>query len=186
MTFIQDDEVIQAFATDAPPEPFANRIRFRCVGRNANGRDACGSDCTIKALSILGVIITNEEVRSGFKRRGFTDLLSELHIGRMAGDTGMDDSSGGMVDDNKDEDRPKEHIVGLQQVTCPKGMGMLLQESRPGLGSGTRWTQLTQVALKGASSNGHAKFDQFASHALHSPGVIFRNQALDEGDGGRA
>jgi hypothetical protein len=145
----------------------------------AFGAEVTGVCSTKKVESILAVIVTNEEARAYVKGRRFADLLNKPDIGWVASDTGMGDTSGSVVDDGKNEDGAKEHIVGLQQITTPESMGVILEKCRARLRTGTRWTQPAEVTLNGTSSNWSADFEQFALNALRAPRMIFRDHALD-------
>ena len=131
-------------------------------------------------MSVLAVVVAYEEARSDVKGRRFADLLGKPSISGMTRDPGMDDASGSVVNHDEDKDGAKEHIVALQQVTCPNGAGVVVQKGRPGLRRRTRRTQSVHVMLNGASGNMNTDLAQFALNAFGSPGMVFTSHLLEQ------
>ena len=74
------------------------------------------------------------------------------------------------MDDDEDEQRAKQHIEGLEEITGPYVAGVVVEESGPGLIGSARSSDLTQIRLNRALAHPDMQFEQLPANALCSPG----------------
>jgi hypothetical protein len=111
--------MVQAFLSDTPGEALADRIGSRCVIGRLEQLDATGCCHPQETGSKLAVVITDEILRCLPKRGRFPKLVRHPDIGRRACDAHVDHLARFQLDNEEREERPKEQISNLEEVTYP-------------------------------------------------------------------
>ena len=83
----------------------------------------------------------------------------------MVRDADVDDSSCGMLDDDKHKNGSKPEIMRLQEVTCPDGRGVIVDKRDPGLIAWPRRATPFQIFLDRAPGNRQPQLQQFTADA---------------------
>ncbi len=89
LLFIEKEEVIKALPADGANKSFARRVRFRRTKRGSKDLNPCPFRHRPDMLTVLAVIVAEQETRSLPEWRGFAHLLSDPTIGRLTGDPDM-------------------------------------------------------------------------------------------------
>lgn len=119
MPLTQNDHVIQAFPTERPYESLTVPIRLGSSYWCWNDSDPSSVRYAQEPLPILVVIIFDQEPWSFTKRRRLAHLLGNPVIPWRPGDIEVHHPPATHLDDHINEDGPKKHVVGLQEVTGP-------------------------------------------------------------------
>ncbi len=174
---------VQAFLSYTSQEAFADRIgAFRMIGcmKNLN-RTRCRH--TSKTGPKFTIVITEQIPRCLPIGRGFSELLRHPGIGRGTCDADMDHTPCPEFDEEEREERSKEEISHLQEVTGPDIFGVVAQERRPILPSWSWCAHGSHVLLNGPLAHMHAEFQQFPTNPLSSPQSILRCHLPNQGNG---
>ena len=123
MSFAQDQDEVKALSPKAAEESLANSVGLGCVERRFEHVNLCGH--SFERLTVLAVVVPDQESRSFPKRCGFAELLGCPAICGVSGDTKMDQAARAQLDDNEDEHCTKEKIVGLKEVAGPNLTGVV-------------------------------------------------------------
>ena len=106
MSFVQDEDVVEAFATHTAEKSLAEPVSPRRPTR-------CPDDFYPARLSdagerspILVVVVVQQEARMLTERRCFAQLLGDPGVGRMARDAEVDHPARRVVDDKESKERP--------------------------------------------------------------------------------
>jgi hypothetical protein len=153
-----DQQVVEAFLSHTPGEAFTDRIGSRCViwcSKNLN-RTRCRH--TSEAGPKFTIGITEQIPRCLPIGRGFSQLLRDPGIGRGSCDADMDHTPCPEFDEEEREERSKEEISHLQEVTGPDMFGVIVQERRPILPSWSWCTNSSHVFLNGALAHMNTEF----------------------------
>ena len=180
---IQGQHIVQTIPFQATDEAFTNGIgAWRSFG-GLDGFDAGMLDEPGKQRPELLVSIVDEVFGVLVPRGGFSQLLGDPFIGGGAGNSGdNDDAAGVEFDDDKDVDGSEQEIMHHSEVTGPDVVGVVFQESTPGLTGGGGWSELVEVFLDGAFADLKAKFEQFTTDAFRTPQPVFLRHLFDEID----
>ena len=111
---------------------------------------------------------------------GFAQLLGDPFIDGGASHRGVDDTTGVQFDDDKDEEGTKQQVVDDGEITSPNVLGLVLQESAPGLIAGRGWPELVEVFLNGAFADLNTEFEQFTPNAFGASQRVFLRHLFDE------
>jgi len=94
----------------------------------------------------------------------------------------VNDTPGVQFDDDEDEEGTKQQVVDDGEITSPDVLGLVLQESTPGLIAGRGWPELVEVFLNGAFADLNTEFEQFTPNAFGAPQPVFLRHLFDEID----
>ncbi len=83
--------------------------------------------------AILAIVVSNQIFRFLSPRCGLSQLLRGPFISGIGRDSGVDETSGLMMDDHKDVEWFEEQCVHDGEVTGPNTLGMVPQKGGPGL-----------------------------------------------------
>jgi hypothetical protein len=86
----------------------------------------------------------------------------------------MDHFARVQFDDEKGEQRAKEEVCDLQEVTRPHIFRMVLQEGGPGLSSPPWCASMPHIFLNGSFRDVHAQLQQLTTNTFSSPEPILR------------
>ena len=136
LTFIQNEDVIQALAANTAEKSFTNGIGFGSADRRPQHFDAAGG--TRKSHAIFAVIVTDQKPRAGVEGSGLAELLSNPSITGGARDRKMNHPARTQVDDEKNKNRAKPDVVSLKEITSPDLRCMIGEKGRPGLSAAPR------------------------------------------------
>ena len=83
------------------------------------------------------------------------------------------------LDDEESEERSKEEISHLQEVTDPDLCYVIVQKGCPPLSSWLRSANIPHVFLDGSLAHVHAKFQKFSTNPLSTPKPIVPRHLSD-------
>src|SRR5260370_38043514 len=106
-------------------------------------------------------------------------MLRDPGIERRPRDANMDHPSCLELYNEESEERSKEEISHLQEVTGPDICRMIAQKGRPFLPSWLGRTNSSDVLLDGPLAHVHAEFQKFSTNPLSTPETIHRCHLLD-------
>jgi hypothetical protein len=175
----EDNPMIEAFAPDAPGEPFAHRIhQWRTHSRSKDANPSAFGR-PIEDGAELVVAIADNELRSLSEGRCVSQLLGSPCLGRSTRHPNVDDAFGRDIDNEKREDRTKPYVISLQKVARPHGV--VSQECSPALSAAWRWRpRSSHISLNRSLRYANAELEQLATNALGSPQAVVGRHALDE------
>ncbi len=133
MALAQDEDVIQALASDAPKEALHDCIRTRGLNRRTDDPDPACLGHPRKCRPELGVVVSEQERRPLIEGGSFAELLGDPGIARMTGHAHMYDAARGMLDDEESEEGTEDEVRRLEEVTRPDALGLGAEEGRPSL-----------------------------------------------------
>jgi hypothetical protein len=103
MVVIPDEQMVQALTAERTDEPLTDCIGTRRTERGFNDLNPAASSHRGKMLPILLVVVSDEVLGATTKRRGFTLLLGNPGIGRVARYAQMNHPPRAKVNDHKDK-----------------------------------------------------------------------------------
>ena len=109
----EDQQVVQAFLSDAPQIAFADGIGLWHVNRRLEKFDATGHRHSPETGTKLAVVITDQILGDLPIGGGFTELLRHPGIGRRACHAYVDHLTRLEFDDEEGKERSKEEIGDL-------------------------------------------------------------------------
>ena len=92
LTFVEDEEVIQALPADTAEEALAARIGSGGTDRSLENCDASRCGNASQLGTVRAVVIAHAGARCLSKRGGFTEVLGDPFVGRMPGHPDVDNS----------------------------------------------------------------------------------------------
>jgi hypothetical protein len=137
---------------------------------------------TVERRAELVVTIAQEETRSIAVHGRIPQLLCCPLLRGISGGGNVDNSSRREVDDEECVHLVEEDVVGLDKVTRPDVLGMILQERRPGL-SAFPGADPAHVLLDRALADLDAELEQLSLDALGSPETASAGRVANEVDG---
>src|SRR5215470_2311579 len=180
LLLMQNQQMIQAFLSDAPQEPLADRIGSRGMIRRFEYLDATCPRHPSKARPKLTVVITYQ-IRGGLPiRGGFSQVLGHPEIGRRSRDPDMDHPSRLQFYDEERKERPKEEISDLQEVARPDLCGVVARKGCPLLPSWRLCANSSHVLLDGALADPNAQFQEFSPNPFGTPKPIVLRHLPDQ------
>jgi hypothetical protein len=133
MALVDEEDVVEELAAEAAHEALGHRVHVRCADSgldDANTGSACG---TIEGSAVLVVAIPDKEPGRGLLHGGVPDLLGSPLLGGAPGSGHMNHTAGALVDQEEEEQRPEQEIIGLDEVAGPGVEGVVPDEYCPGL-----------------------------------------------------
>ncbi len=128
----EDQDVVQALSADASVEALEEGVHHRDLGRGKHKVDATGLGQPFERVAELVVVVEDQVVWLDVPGGGLAELLSHPTVRWMARDAEVDDAPGVNVHDEEREDGPKQHVSGMQEVTGPDLLGVVVDEGMPG------------------------------------------------------
>ena len=113
LLLLKDQQVVQAFLSDAPHEALADRIGSWGMTRRFQYLDAAGCGHARETGSKFAIVISNEIFRCLPIWSGFSQVLGHPVIGRRSSDPDMDHPSRLQFYDEERKEWPKEEIGHL-------------------------------------------------------------------------
>ncbi len=135
LLLVKDQQVVKAFVSYTPQEAFADRIGSGSVKRCVKNLNRTRGRHPGETGPKFAIVIADQILRCLPIRRGFSQLLGYPGISRGTSNSDMDHPSGLEFDEEEREERSKEEIGDLQEVTGPDICGVIVQKGRPSLSS---------------------------------------------------
>ncbi len=180
--FAQNEDVIQAFAAHAPQQPFADRVRARCLDRRSQHLNPRSDRDGIEMRTVFGVVVTNQVLGCFPEGCRLAQLLGNPFVSWRPGHAHMHDPSRPEFSNHEGEQRPKQQVMDLEEVACPDFAGMVPEEGGLRLVARTGRTGLTHIPLDGPLRDLDVQLEQFALNALRAPQPVVGCHLLDQGD----
>jgi hypothetical protein len=158
LPLLQDQQVVQTVLPHTPQEALADRIGSGSMIRCFEHLHRTGGRDTSEAGPKFAIVITNQ-VRGCLSIWGrFSQLLCHPGIGRGSCDTHMDHFPRLQFYDEEREERSKEQIGDLKEVTRPDLCGVGVHKGRPPLASWLAGANVPHVLLDGALADPKSQF----------------------------
>ncbi len=153
-------------------------------GRRADDLRAGGLNGLIELVTVLAVIVADDEPGNLPVRCRFPPLLSRPDLLRRTRDTNMHDPTGSQLDDEIQIQMPEEHIRDRQEVEGVDISSVRLDERRPALARARLRSQPMQVFLDAAFGDADPDFEQLAADSFSTSQKIVCCHAPDQIDCG--
>ncbi len=111
--FTQNEEVIQAFAADAPHQPLTDRIRPRCLDRRSEHLNPCPCRNCGEMVTILRVIVTNDIPWRFAEGCCFAQLLRDPYVCRRPRNADVNNPTRAELRDDEGKQGSEEQVVKL-------------------------------------------------------------------------
>ena len=129
MALIEYEHVVQALRPDRSHPALGDRVGPRRSERRASLGNTETTHPPIEAGAIALVVVMNEKTwRLVIPTAAFDNLLCRPLGGRMRRHMHVENLSAGVMDDEEDVECPKEDRLDAEEITCPDGRCVLLQE----------------------------------------------------------
>src|SRR5262249_12296425 len=178
----EDQDVVHALAPDAAEEAFADGVGARRADRRPDHLYPARSGEAVELGPVLGVVVVDQEARSGPLRRRLAQLLRRPRPGRRARDADVHHPPRTELDDEEGEDGSEERVGELEEVARPGLAAVDAQEGGPGLAGRAPWTRRSDVLLDGALADANPQLQQLSLDALGAPEVVLAGHPPDERD----
>jgi hypothetical protein len=183
LLLLNNQQMIQAFLSDAPQEALTDRIGSGRMNRRFQDLDAAGCGHTSEARPKFGIVIPNQVLWRLSIRGGFSQLLRHPGIGRRARYAHMDHLACLELDEEEGKEWSKEQVSHLQEVACPDLRGVVAKKGRPLLSSWLVGANRPHVLLDSALAHPYAQFQEFPTDPFSTPESILPRHLPDQGDG---
>jgi hypothetical protein len=110
LPLMQDEQIVEALTSHTAQEAFADRIRSRSVIRRFENLDATRLGNALEGHAKLGIVISDEILRSHPKGGGEPSLLRSPGIRRRSCDAYVNHSAGVQFDNEEGKQRAEEEI----------------------------------------------------------------------------
>lgn len=180
MTFVQDEEEVEALAPNTAQKSLANSDSFGwSIGRGQDSDIGPIGD-SIERNAELVVVVTDQKTGGIAKWYCLPQLLGDPGIVWTSGHAEMQQAMRTQLDHNEDKDDAEEEGKCLEEVNGPHVPGMVAKECGPRLPMRQRFAYLVHVPLSGALGDLAAQLEQFPANAFCSPGAVVLCHGLDE------
>ena len=147
-------------------EAFTDCIGSGSVIRRLENLDGTRRRHSGKTGSKLSIVIANQILRCLPVWDGFSQLLRDPGISRRSCHPDMDHPSCLELDHEEGEERSKEEIRHLQEVTGPDLPCVVVQERRPLLPYWSWCVNMSHVLLDSSLAHPNAQFQEFSTNTL--------------------
>jgi hypothetical protein len=124
--FMQNQQMIETLTSYASQETFTESVGSRGMKWCPQELDSCPAHHAGKARTELAVVVTDQEPRRLPIRCGFSELLGDLAVGRVAGNADVDDFSALQLNDKEGKEGAKEEVSDRQEVAGPDLVRMIV------------------------------------------------------------
>lgn len=130
----ENDDVVEALASDRADETFRERILPRTVWRREDFINPHALHAMAKLLAIDSVTVAQEIGRRGVVREGVYDLLGSPVGGGVLGHVEVDDAPAMVSEHDEDEEPAQARCGDCEEVEGDKVSDMIGEERPPSLG----------------------------------------------------
>jgi hypothetical protein len=127
MPLAQDQEVVQALTPHATQKSLTDGISLRRSIRGPQHLNPGPRSYPCEGSTILVVIVPNQISWSLPKWRRLAQLLSHPGIRWVPNHTEVHQASRAQLDNDEQEQRSEEYVIGLKEITCPARFGRWLR-----------------------------------------------------------
>ena len=183
MAFVQGKQEIQTFATKAPAQSLAHRIRLRCSHRRPQNSYPQVRETLVDFRSEDAIPIVNEEAVGMIARQGFPELLQRPLRRGMRRDVVVKNPAGSNLHDDKDVEGAESSGDHHEKVAGHYDLGMVADEGQPALlrVRCAHRSVLAKILADGARGDPKAQLEhQLVGDPFLSPGGILRGHTPDE------
>ena len=178
MSFVEDDDMIEALAADGSDKAFAVRILPGRPWRTHDFFDVHVVDAISKDRTVDGITITNQKSRHLIEWERFNDLLRGPLRRRMSGDVEVHDLSPVVAQDDESEQDAKRRRGDGKVVDRDDISNMVVQEGSPCRRG--RFAKTDSVLVYRRLGDDVAEKREFGLDAWRSPQRILAGHALDQ------
>lgn len=118
MVCAQNKDVIEKLMPHTAHETFTHRIRLGCIEWRVKKRDPAPHRM-VEQRTVLAIIIADQKPWTVTKRRCLSNLLGYPGITGGASHINMNHAPGARLDDEEEEDRSEEQVIGLHKIAGP-------------------------------------------------------------------
>ena len=123
-----DQEVVEAFPSQSPYEPFCDRVRPGRPHRGADDPHACAGEDGVERSGELAVPVADQEPEPvgavAEVHQQVAGLLGDPGPGGMGGDPGDMYAAAVMLDDDEDVEAAQQDSVDVGEVDGEDGVGL--------------------------------------------------------------
>jgi len=158
---MEDQQMVEAFLSDAPQEAFADRISSRGMIRCFQNLNGTGCRHTSKARPEFAIVITNQIPGREPIGSRFSQVLRHPGISGRACHAYVDHLARLQFNNEERKEGSKEEIGDLQEITGPDLCGVGVQKRAPLLTSWLVDANVPHVLLDSTLTHTKAQFQQF-------------------------
>ncbi len=134
MALVENNEVVEAFSTDRPDQPFGVGILPGGLGRGEDLPDADSPDDPPECIAVGTISIPQQVARLGAVcGKGLPDLLRDPLGGRMSADVEVKDAPAVVGENHEAEEKPESGRGNDEEITGCRGAKVIPKKSAPGL-----------------------------------------------------
>ena len=120
VSFVENQQVVEAFRSDGSHEPFGKGVRIRGPKGSPKDLGALGIEHVVEVRNVLGVPVTDQELRCdlcvGKIARDVPGLLGDPGRIGMSGHSGDPDPPAAEFDEEQDVQTLEQHGVDMEEV----------------------------------------------------------------------
>ncbi|GAA3814514.1 hypothetical protein GCM10022206_61200 [Streptomyces chiangmaiensis] len=185
MWFACDQDSVGGLASAGSHPALGDRVHPRHARKDGHHPGADSVEDRVEALSeVAGVVADQVPDADGAcvvqAHEEVSGALGGPSGGDVAGDTGDVDATGVVLDEEQDEQTPREHRVHVEDVNGEDARGLGLEEPGPGA-AGPLGRRVDPGVLQDLPNGGGgdlpAQVQQFAMDTAIPPSVVFAGQA---------
>ena len=132
--FIEDNDVIQAFAAKGTDQPLDIGVLPRAARRSKNFVNAHPLGRLRKLVPVYCIAVTQQISWGSIPREGFEKLPRSPFLSGKGSDGEMKRTSAIMVENQEDEEELEGHRWDEEEVYGDEVLGMVVEKGAPGLG----------------------------------------------------
>src|SRR5260370_9288910 len=180
VAFVNCDDVIQEITAATPYPTLCDSILPRTLERGADRTHAQGSNRCRDCQSILGIMIKDDEPRSGSKWKCFSQLLDDPQACRMLGDIEVQDAPTIVTDDEKAIERAEGDRRNSEEVHRGNRFPVITEKGKPALG----WLRLSRCPFHPTRDRSlidvKTEHKKLAMNAWRSPRSVLNGHSEDQ------
>ena len=176
---VEDDDMVETLAANAPDHPFDVRILPWRVRRRPNVVDAETIDAPAEVRTIDSIPVSQHVTRNRIPRKGVHNLACGPLCRRMVRDVEVYDPTTIVTEHDEDEQIPGCRRQS-EEVDGDQIFDVIVEKAPPGL---RRWSSMPNHVLRyGGLGNGYAKLHEFAVYAgrINTPSMRLTPSRPDE------
>src|ERR1022692_1650235 len=171
MSLVEEEDVVEKFAAQGADEALGDRVHVGRTDGALDDADASAAGGTVEGSSELVVAVADQKSGRRGLHGGVANLLCRPRLVGAAGSGDVHHLAGALVDEEEQEQRPEQEVVGLDEVAAPDVLRMVLNEGGPGLASGAP-TNGANVLLDGALAERDGELEHLAADPFGAPGAV--------------
>lgn len=182
MPFAEHDDVIEAFATNRTDQPLDVGILPRTMKRDPNVYEADSFNAVGELAAVDAIVVADEILRRGVKRKGFADLLSRPRRRWVSRDVEMKDAPSIGRQDEQDVQQTKRRRRHDEEIDRRNLGSVIFPEGGPCSGADSLRSRRLRRQVLGNRRFGDTIIEQLqlGPNPRHAPKRILRSYSPNQ------